>query len=151
MIREFAEYALMRPMKESDREDFINLKLKEEDLAEITKLIHQGSIKEYLEWHFDNYLANTIVMIYKGKLWGFTGITNENLFFFLTASLDRYTSYLFVRRFREILHELMKHAGVSEVFVCVDDTYSISLEWAKRGGFVFQENDEGFEVLTYKI
>lgn len=141
-----------RRLRATDKQSFINLKLKEGDATELYNMLGI-SVKEYLEWHYTEHRLITTGIFYKGKLFGFICITDEGTMCFLTSKVTNTSlKYSMVRYFKQVLSDEMKERGADKVHVYMDKSYSVAKKWAINGGF----KDEGaidvlpdFELLTY--
>lgn len=144
---------VIRPLRVTDKRKFINLKLKDKDALELNNMLGITT-RVYLEWHYKHNFENTKVIIYRDKIIGLIGISEDSTLFFLTTKLDRLAEYASIKNFKRILEELMEEKKVDKVHVYMDASYSIAREWALRGGFKVKETmrPEGnpFEVLEYK-
>lgn len=142
----------LRPLQIEDKQEFINLKLKQGDIDEVQKMV-SASMKEYLKWHFDSNRNITQVFIKEGKIIGFIGISEDGMLFFLTKKLDRLLKYTIVRRFKEVLETIMEDRGFTEVRVWMDAEYTKAKDWAIHGGFTEEQsgtiNNNPFKVLRY--
>ncbi len=152
MIKQINKDISIRPLEDTDKKAFISLQLKKGDKLELQRML-EGTIKEYLEWHFEEHLAITNVIIHKGKISGFFGITDMQDMFFLTSQENKMFEYCLVKYFKEGLNELMDERKVTRVQVFMDAQYEVAKHWAIRGGFKKDKEveilDNTFDILVY--
>lgn len=151
MIKRINKHLEMRPLRVEDKQEFINMKVKSRDEDELHRFIGID-IEDYLKWHYEILFEGTHVFIYKGKMIGVVGITDENLYFF-TDEVDKLCKFCIVKYLKEVLDDLMDEAGVKKVHAFLDAQYIISKEWALRGGFKVSKTVDiqgnPFDIIIY--
>lgn len=143
----------IRLLTDSDKKEFIHLKLKIKDKIEVQKALGV-TVKEYLEWHFSNHKEVTKGIFYKGKLVAFTGITDSGTICFLSSRFNKELKFTMVRVIKDIVDSEMDERGFSEVTAYVDAEYTEATKWIEHAGFDVSntvEFEQGeFVVATYK-
>lgn len=142
----------IRPLEDTDLKSIYNLKLKEGDVLELQKM-SDILVRDYMMWHVAYNKDITNVLVYKGKIFGMIGITDEGTLFFVTTKLNKLLSFMVAKYFKVILNLLLEERNLNECFVYADADYDVSQRWAKRNGFITQKviniNDNDFEVMKY--
>lgn len=144
---------LIRDYVDSDIDTIRKLPLKLGDQIEISKLTNMGYM-EYLEWHLNNFLNCTKVLVYNGKIIGILGIEEvTKVLFFLTIDIPREIRSVFIRHFKVSIEFLLDSIDSTECYILIDVDYTTSYNWAKRYGFVTieksQSNSLNIEIMKY--
>lgn len=153
MTFQITKEILIRDYVESDIDVIRRLPLKLGDQIEISKLTNMGYL-EYLEWHINNFLHCTKVLVYKGKIIGILGIEEDTkVLFFLTIDIPREIRSVFIRHFKVSIEFLLDSINSTECYILIDVDYTTSYNWAKRYGFVTieksQSNSLNIEIMKY--
>ncbi len=142
----------IRPLEDSDFKEVHNLKLKERDILELQKM-SDVLVKDYMLWHTAYNKEITNVLVYKNKIIGIIGITDEGTLFFTTSDIDKRLSFLLVKYFNVVLDELLTERNLETCYTYIDNNYEVAKRWATVKGFeskkVISINNNLFNVMKY--
>lgn len=141
--------------EQTDLHAVLNLDIKELDYLELLNMSNM-TFDEYIEWHLSEVGDKTKVILYDNKLVGIIGIdTDDSMLWFTTSELDDKSQFSLVRHFNKVLEYLMCDAKVQYTYCYVDATYTKSVNWAKRGGFIIEKevylNGNKFYIMKYTL
>lgn len=154
MIKRLNSKISIRPLEESDKKEFLSMKIKKKDTEEILRCTAM-SLRDYLRWHYNigTAYSRTHVIVVEDKIVGALGITLDNNLFFFTEEVDRLLGFCMVKYFKEVLESLMDDSDTDEVYACLDDKYEVSKVWAFKGNFkTLEEIDiqgNAFRIISY--